>query len=271
MMPKLTRENVTLHYEIEGTGQPVVYICGFSDHSNSAFSTGIRQSLAEKYHVLTLDNRGAGQTLVDENTPVSIADMADDVAAVMNATGISQAPILGISMGGYIALTLALRHPDKVKNLVVAVSAVRTETPSRAIFVLETTQAMIMRGLPQEFINRYTATYLLSEATFKHERFMQAWVNAPQDPLRQAQQGFVQQKHAVENYDIRDKVKAITIPILVVSSPDDLLVPPHFQDEIVAHLPHSDIKHYTGGHVFMGLPMYKAPFFEDVFAFWEQN
>ncbi|MEQ8675674.1 MAG: alpha/beta hydrolase [Aggregatilineales bacterium] len=271
-MPTFVRDSVTLHYELDATsdGDPAVYICGFSDHSNSVFSNGIRQNLSKHYRVLTVDNRGAGQTVVDESTSSSIADMADDISAIMDAEGITSAPILGISMGGYIALTLALRHPQKVKSLAVAVSAMVAYSPSRSIFMLETAQAMIDAGLPQDFINRYTATYLLSEDTFKHAGFMRAWLNAPADPLRQTSAGFTLQKNALAGFDLREQATNITMPTLVVSSPDDLLVPPHLQDEMVSLLPNAEIKRYAGGHVFMGLPMYKATFFEDVFTFWKK-
>ena len=272
-MPKFVRDSVTLHYELDTTsdGGPAVYICGFSDHSNSVFSSGVCQNLSKNYRVLTVDNRGAGQTVLHQTgeSSSSIADMADDISAIMDAEGIERAPILGISMGGYIALTLALRHPQKVGSLVVAVSALVAPSPSRSIFMLETTQAMIDAGFPQALINRYTATYLLSEDTFKHAGFMRAWINAPADPLRQTSDGFTLQKNALAEFDIREKATTLNVPILVVSSPDDLLVPPHLQDEMVALLPNADIKRYVGGHVFMGLPMYKATFFEDVFTFWQ--
>ena len=52
-----------------------------------------------------------------------------------------------------------------------------------------------------------------------------------------------------------------------MSSPDDMLVPPRFQDEIHSLIPNSEIKRYPGGHVFMLLPMYHAQFMEDVLAF----
>jgi pimeloyl-ACP methyl ester carboxylesterase len=272
VMPKLTRDDVTLHYEVDGVGQPIVYISGFSDHSNSLFSEGMRKTLSEKGQFISVDNRGSGQTVTPENAPVSTDAMADDVAAVMDALNIPSAPVLGISMGGAIAMTLALRHPAKVRSLVVAVSLAAAPTPpARSTFMLETVQHMYANNLPPELINRYTAVFLLSEATFQHERFMTAWMNAPLDPFRQTRQGFDQQTGAMNRYDIRDELASIRVPTFVVSSPDDLLVPPRFQDEIAAGIPNAEMKRYPGGHIFMGVPMYREPFFRDVFAFWDKH
>jgi pimeloyl-ACP methyl ester carboxylesterase len=270
-MSKFERENVTLHYEIQGTDQPLVYISGFSDHSNSVFSIGLRHVLSEKYQVLSLDNRGSGQTIVRDNASTTIEDMADDVAAVLKANDISTAHILGVSMGGAIAQVFALRHPELVRTLVIAVSMAVTQAPSRAEFLLETAHKMRSEGIEREIINRFTATFLLGEATFQYQQFMDAWINAPEDPLHQTSEGFEQQKNALRGFDIRKQIGAINVPTLVVSSSDDVLVPPRFQDEIAELIPNARIKRYPGGHIFMGLPMYQAPFLEDIVAFWEQN
>jgi len=270
-MPKFKRDDVTLHYEINGTGEPLIYISGFSDHSNSVFSAGIRETLSEKYQVLTLDNRGSGQTIVGENASVTLNDMADDVAALAQEQGITQAHILGISMGGTIAQHLALRHPELVKSLVLAVTLARSESPSRAQFMLQTANQMRSAGISHEIIRRYTAVFLLNEAVFKIEPFMAAWVSMPEDPFAQTETGYQQQNSAMHPFDITEQIGTISVPTLVVSSPDDMLVPPRFQEEIAGLIPNAELKHYPGGHVFMGLPRFRDAFFKDVFAFWERQ
>ena len=100
---------------------------------------------------------------------------------------------------------------------------------------------------------------------------MKAWESAPEDPFRQTNEGFRQQIAVLENFDIRAEIPNITVPTLLVSSSDDLLVPPHFQEEIAELIPHAQIKTYHGGHVFMSLPMYQEVFFKDAFAFWDEH
>jgi len=270
-MPKFQRGNVTLYYELDGSGPPAVYISGFGCHSNDLIGTAIRQSLSPQFTVLAVDNRGAGQTITGEGDSVTIEDMADDIAAIMDHYGISQAPMLGVSMGGAIAMTLALRHPQKVKSMVVAVSLAWSQTPSRGIYMLTTSRKMRDAGIPRDLISRYTAVFLLSENSFEYEGLMQAWENSPEDPFQQTQQGFEQQLSAITRYDIRDQLCKINVPTLVMSSPDDLLVPPRLQDEIAKGIPNAEIKHYPGGHAFMVLPMYSPQFFQDVLEFWGRH
>jgi pimeloyl-ACP methyl ester carboxylesterase len=124
------------------------------------------------------------------------------------------------------------------------------------------------QGIPRELISRFDAVMLLSEDVFQYGPFMDAWVNAPEDPLGQTRAGFDLQVEALRTYDVLDAIKNIGVPTFVMSSPDDMLVPPRFQDEIYAAIPNAEIKRYPGGHVFFLLPMYTAQFVEDVLGFW---
>ncbi|MDX1995400.1 MAG: alpha/beta hydrolase [bacterium] len=271
-MPTFQRDGALLHYELDGSGAPVVYINGFSSHSNDVLSIGLRRRLAERYTVLNVDNRGAGQTVIRDNRPVTVEDMADDIAAVMDHHNLKSAHILGISMGGAIAMVLALRHPEKVRTLVPAVSLARSNVNgTRTEFLLRSAREMRDQGVPNEFINRFNAVYLLSEDLFQYEPFMNAWVKAPPDPFQQTRAGFDLQVAAMSTYDILDRLPMISIPTLVISSPDDLLVPPRFQQEIAQGIPNAEFREYHGGHIFMVLPMYRETFVDDVFAFWSRH
>jgi pimeloyl-ACP methyl ester carboxylesterase len=268
-MPEFQRGDVTLHYELEGQGDDAVYISGLGSHTNDLLGIMMRQAIASKYRVLSVDNRGSGQTKVNPGSTATIDDMADDIAALMDAQGMGAANVLGISMGGCIALTLAVRHPEKVRSLVVAVSFAKSNPkPNRAEFMLQSTWAMRDQGIPREFIARFDALFLLSEEMFTYAPLIDAWVNGPEDPLGQTRAGFDLQTGALRTYDVLDAIKNIRVPTLVISSPDDMLVPPRFQDEIHAAIPNAEIKRYPGGHVFMLLPMYTSQFLEDVLGFW---
>jgi 3-oxoadipate enol-lactonase len=270
-MPQFVRDNVTIHYELDGTGIPAVYISGFGDHSNRVLGNLLRHALSQQYQVLSVDNRGSGQTIVGDGASVTLEAMADDIAAIMDQHGITSAHVLGNSMGGCIAMLLALRHPAKVRSLIIAVSFAYSERPSRGEFLLRTGRMMREHNIPLEHINRYNATLLLSDDVFRHEAFIQLWLNGPLDPLFQSNTGFYQQLDALETYDIRDQLERITVPTLVMSSPDDILVPPYLQDEIANGIPHSEMKLYPGGHIFMLLPWCSGQFLQDVLDFWGRH
>jgi len=108
---------VKMYYEIHGTGLPLVVLHG-------AFMTigamgAIVAALAEARQVIAVELQGHGRT-ADIGRPLSYEQMSDDVAALLRHLGIERADIFGYSMGGGVALQLAMRHPELVQKLVVA-------------------------------------------------------------------------------------------------------------------------------------------------------
>ncbi len=99
----------------EGAGAPVLLIMGLAYPAAAWF----RQVpvLAKQHRVLTVDNRGAGDTGLVPGSPYTVEAMAGDCLAVLDAAGAEQAHVVGISMGGLVAQELALCHPERVSSL----------------------------------------------------------------------------------------------------------------------------------------------------------
>ena len=270
-MPRFTQNGADLYYELDGSGPPAVFIPGYSGHSTGALDTAIRQALSQYYKVLVVDNRGAGQTVVDKGAAFTIDDMADDIAAILDHHQMTPAHLVGISMGGFIAMTMSLRHPDKVRSMVVAVSAAYVDFSSRASFMMTTWRELIARGVSRDLVNRYLAGVMLGDEAFQNQTFIQEWINSPADPFTQTPTGAEQQWNAIHIYDIHDQLSQITVPTQIMSSPEDLSVPPQFQDELVAKIPNAEIRRYPGGHLFMALPTQFPKFIEDTLAFWRKH
>lgn len=107
---------VSLWLEREGRGEPLLLIAGLGYASWCWLE--LREALRERCELLAFDNRGTGRS--DQPAgPYSIAMMADDAAALLDAAGVARAHVLGHSMGGYIAQSLALAHPDRVRSLIL--------------------------------------------------------------------------------------------------------------------------------------------------------
>ena len=105
-----------LNYERQGTGEPIILIHGlFGDLDNLK---SISRSLTDSYTVINLDVRNHGQSPHCDD--MDYADMAADVVAVADAEGFDSFHLLGHSMGGKIAMEIALRHPRRVRSLMVA-------------------------------------------------------------------------------------------------------------------------------------------------------
>jgi pimeloyl-ACP methyl ester carboxylesterase len=106
-----------MYYEVHGTGRPLVVLHGA--YMTIGAMGPIVPGLAETRQVIAVELQGHGHT-ADVDRPITYEQMADDTAALLGRLGIDQADVFGYSMGGGVALQLAIRHLGLVRKLVVA-------------------------------------------------------------------------------------------------------------------------------------------------------
>jgi pimeloyl-ACP methyl ester carboxylesterase len=106
-----------MYYEVSGAGDPLVVLHGA--YMNIPAMGAIIPMLAENHRVYALEFQGHGRT-TDIDRPITYPNLADDVAAFMDAVGLERADVFGDSMGAAAGLQLAIRHPEKVNRLVAA-------------------------------------------------------------------------------------------------------------------------------------------------------
>lgn len=111
-----TRDGIELHAEVWGDGPTLLLIQGLGYATWGWARTA--PALAERFRVIAFDNRGAGRSDKPDDT-YSVELLADDALTVVDALGERPAHVAGFSLGGYVALTLAVRHPDAVASLVL--------------------------------------------------------------------------------------------------------------------------------------------------------
>jgi 3-oxoadipate enol-lactonase len=107
-----------LGYDDRGAGAPVVLLHPFP-FSRRVWA-GLAEGLATRHRVLAVDARGFGESPLPPGGQLSIADSADDLAALFDALGIRRATLVGMSLGGYTALAFAARHPARLAALALA-------------------------------------------------------------------------------------------------------------------------------------------------------
>jgi pimeloyl-ACP methyl ester carboxylesterase len=112
--------DVRLAYEVRGEGEPVLFVHGLG-YDRLGWGP-LPALLAHDFQVITFDNRGVGESDVPQG-PYSVAEMAADAVAVLDAAGIDPAHVFGASLGGFIAQELAIAYPERVRKLVLASTA----------------------------------------------------------------------------------------------------------------------------------------------------
>src|SRR3954468_8858056 len=114
-MPSIDASGTELHYERAGEGEPMLLIQGMSA-THLAWGETFLEELRGNFDLIVFDNRGMGLSGHAE-LPFTVADLAGDAAALLDALEIETAHVVGISMGGMIAQELALAHPERIRTL----------------------------------------------------------------------------------------------------------------------------------------------------------
>ena len=219
-MQRTIIDGVELAYELRGDGAPLVMIHGAQ--GDQTMFTGLATDLAPDFRVLTFDQRGSG--LSDKpDMEYSIALLADDTAALMDHIGFAAANVIGVSMGGTIAQELALRHPYKVRSLVLGCT---TPGGPEAVRIGGGAFTAAYSTQPMSAAERGRA---LAEAAFtkgyiaQHPEIIPAMIAARQQrPLDTA--ALQHRVKATLKHDAYDRLPQIKCPTLVITGKDDALI-----------------------------------------------
>ncbi|MFH2120220.1 MAG: alpha/beta hydrolase [Pseudomonadota bacterium] len=172
-MPTVRVDDINLYYEIQGEGIPLVLIMGL--RRNLEWWYCQIPALSKHFKVIAFDNRGAGRS-DKPDMEYSIRLFTDDTAGLMEALGIRNAHILGISMGGYIAQELALHHPDKVRSLILGCTSCGG---SRAVLMSEDRMKKFTEneGLtPTEILCKDMDIFFSDEFIAEHHDWIQQFI-----------------------------------------------------------------------------------------------
>jgi pimeloyl-ACP methyl ester carboxylesterase len=111
---------VKIHYIVEGKGEPVLLIHGFTSSIEGQWvAPGIFKALAKDYRVIALDNRGHGKSGKPHDPKKYGTEMVEDAVRLLDHLKIDKAYVVGYSMGGTIVSKLLVRHPDRVRSAVM--------------------------------------------------------------------------------------------------------------------------------------------------------
>lgn len=110
---------VRIHYTVEGQGVPVILLHGFAVNQDINWRVpGFVRTLRKTYRVIAMDVRGHGLSGAPHEEAAYGVEMVDDIARLMDHLGIPKAHVVGYSMGGFIALSFSIRHPNRVLSCV---------------------------------------------------------------------------------------------------------------------------------------------------------
>jgi pimeloyl-ACP methyl ester carboxylesterase len=244
-----TRVNgINLAYYVCGHGEPVLMIQGLGGRAADWGSVPAR--LAPGFEVITFDNRGTGKS-DKPDVEYSLDVMADEAVAVLQAAGHERAHVVGLSMGGMIAQLVALRHPRRVRKLVLL-----STTPGASHTVPPTPTAMA--ALVPDMTQPPEQIVLSAMRAIAAPGFADAHPEVLNDIVQTAMQAptpqfvFVRQMSAIMGSDRYADLPAIDAPTLVIHGDADPLVPHANAGILAERIPGAQLVTLRGcGHLAM--------------------
>jgi pimeloyl-ACP methyl ester carboxylesterase len=231
-VPIATIAGLKMYYEIHGEGEPLVLILGLgSDVSQYSWMI---DELSRDYRVIALDNRGAGRSDKPRGT-YTVEIMTDDVAALMSELAIDRARILGISLGSRMSVDLAVRHPEKVRCLMLV-----------SVLSRRLVQYKMSPALRIAYVTRLIPRF--------KRRYRQPWY------------AYVQQHSAALNYDCLAQSHKVHVPTLIMHGKADQTASFRGAEELHLAIPESQLVAFEGGHLFFRSAERQA-FFDTIRAY----
>lgn len=248
-MPTLERNGIAIHYEERGAGEPLLLIMGIT--APGAVWEKHVAGWEKDYRCILPDNRGVGLSGKPPG-PYTTAQMADDFAGLLNHLDLTNVRVIGVSMGSIIAQQLAIRHPDKVKSLVLMCPWARCDETATGIF-----QHMVnckARFRPEEF-SLFIQLLIYSKKSWDNPEIFEGLLEdrkiAASDPNPQPLIGLEGQAAACISHNVLDQLSQIKVPVLVIGGREDAFVPVWMVNEVAKAIPNSTIFLYQdSGHAF---------------------
>ena len=241
-MPLAKLQDININYRVEGMGDPLVMIMGFSSPMIGWY---YQANFFKKYYrVITFDNRGVGKSDKPQG-PYTTRMMADDTIQLMDHIGIEKAHIMGASMGGMIAQELAINYPERVNKLVLACTYASQDGLSVSPEMRKTSQQ------PPEKMPGFMINLSFNKPHYRFLFGSLGWLSSFFIESS-GSTGIKGQNYACMKHNTLDRLELITADTLVIVGNGDRLINPVSSEIIARKIPRAKlVKVEDGSHTFM--------------------
>ncbi len=240
-----------VNYERAGAGPRLLYISGTGGDLRSKPNI-FESPLASRCDLLAYDQRGLGRTAAPRG-PYTMADYADDAAALLDAIGWDRCAVIGVSFGGMVAQEFALRYPARVRRLVLACTSSGGE--GGASFPLHDLQRLSVEERAERMLelNDTRTAERRARNPERHAAILGAFVAATRAAPETVggADGARLQLDARRGHDTWSRLPSLTVPTLVCAGRFDGIAPLANSEALASRIPGARLEVFEGGHVFM--------------------
>ena len=237
-MPKVKANGITLNYEQQGSGEPLLLIPYLSaDNTCYAFQVA---EYAKHFTCISLDLRGTGESDKPDDH-YSTETLADDVAAFMDAAGIGRAHVTGLSFGAAIGMWLAAKHPEKVKTLSVHSAWSKTDAYIEAVLKSWQVMAKAFDSVPTTVIEGMFPWCFTPEFYVTKRDVIETCAAFVRSRPPLSVDEYIRQSDAVISHDVEAQLTRITAPTQITFGRHDQVTSLRFAKPLQAGIRNSEL------------------------------
>jgi len=246
-VPKFERSEISINYEVSGSGPRVLFFNGSGATLKSAAL--LISALAKSCTVLAHDQRGLGETSIPDG-PYTMAQYAQDGAALLDHVGWETCAVVGISFGGMVAQEFAVSYPQRVEKLVLLCTSAGGDAgasyPLHELAALSAEERTTKMATLSD--TRFTPEWLASHPA---DAQMMSMRNDQAEKSADVIRGERLQLAARIGHDVENRLHVITCPTFVTAGKFDGIAPPVNSEAIVERISDATLSLYEGGHMFL--------------------
>ena len=237
-MPKVKVKDITINYESQGSGEPLVLIPYLAaDNACYAFQVA---DYAKHFTCISIDPRGAGETDKPEGK-YSTEMFADDIAAFMQAIGVERAHVSGLSLGAATGLWLAGKYPQRVKSLSLHSGWPKTDAYLKTVAESWQTIAKGLNSVPEMVIQGILPVCFTPDFYSNNPEFMDKVVAFVRSRPKQPLDAFMRQSNAVIAHDAVAQLARIKAPTQITFGRHDQVCSLRFADALTSGIKGSEL------------------------------
>ncbi len=242
-MPKVKVRNLTMNYDQQGAGEPLILIPYLTaDHACYAFQVA---DFAKLFTCISIDLRGTGETGKPASS-YSTEDLADDVAAFMQAVGVQSAHIFGLSLGTAAGMWLAAKYPEKVKSLALHSTWPKTDRFLKTVVEGWQVMAKTLPSVAEVVVRGIFPWCFTPELYAAKPDYIQVLADSVRGRPAQSLEAFLDQSNAAISHDAEAQLGRITAPTLITFGRYDMLTSTRFADRMKQGIPNSELVIFEG-------------------------
>jgi pimeloyl-ACP methyl ester carboxylesterase len=259
-MPKIRAGNITMNYDQQGSGEPLVLIPYLAaDYACYAFQVA---DYSKHFTCISVDLRGTGES--DKPRGVYSTEMfADDVSALMQAIGVQKAHISGLSLGAATGIWLAAKYPDRVKSLSLHSGWPQSDAFLKTVVQGWQVMAKAMNNMPEMVIQGIFPWCFTPELYAQKPDYIKALSDFVRGRPKQPVDAFIQESEAVISHDADAQLSKIRAPTQITFGRHDMVTSTRFADRLKKGIRNSEL------HIFEDCS--HATLYENVPAFNEKT